>query len=63
MSKPVTITVELTEAQALALAQMLKRQTWSCWRELSVDEAEAYEMRDACECVRQALADKGVAPR
>lgn len=63
MSKPVTITVELTEAQALALAQMFKRQTWSCWRELSVDEAEAYEMRAACERVRDALAEKGVAPR
>ncbi len=33
------------------------------YRALAVDEQEAYEMVDAGEKVRAALADKGIAPR
>lgn len=61
--KLVRFTTEMTEAQALAVAQMLKRQSWSCWRELAVSDTEAYDMRDGCDCVRTALADKGYEPR
>jgi hypothetical protein len=60
---PVTITAELTDAEAMAFAQFLKRVGWREFRENSVNEAEAYLMRDAGDKIRTALADAGYAPR
>jgi hypothetical protein len=59
----VIIEVELPDDLALALAQFLKRVGYNDYRELAVDQQQAYEMVDAGEKVRAALADKGYAPR
>lgn len=59
----VIIEVELPDDLALALAQFLKRVGYNDYLELAVDKQEAYEMVDAGEKVRAALADKGYAPR
>ena len=59
----ITIQVELNDVQAWALAQFVKRVCFSDYRSLSVDKDEAYEMVEAGELVRKALADVGIAPR
>ncbi len=59
----VIIEVELPDDLALALAQFLKRVGYNDYRELAVDQQQAYEMVDAGEKVRAALAEKGYAPR
>lgn len=59
----VTLSVSLTEVEALALAQLMKRIGWHEWRNNSIDDDEAREMRDACECVRVGLAESGFTPR
>jgi hypothetical protein len=61
--KTIRITADLTDAEALALAQFLKRVGFNDYRELAVDRDEAYTMIDAGEKVRQALAEQGYAPR
>ena len=58
-----TIDVELSDELAWAFAEFLKRAGYSDYRQLAVDEQEAYAMRDAGEKVRAALAEKGIAPR
>ncbi|SOY78389.1 conserved hypothetical protein [Cupriavidus phytorum] len=58
-----TITVELTDHASLALAQFLKRVTWSELRACAVDDEEAYLMRAAVDQVARALADIGYDPR
>ena len=40
----VPLSSELTEPQALALAQLVKRLTWRDIRECAVDDTEAYEV-------------------
>jgi hypothetical protein len=60
--KSVRINVELPAAEALALAQFVKRVTWSAMRECAVDEAECYEIRAAIDKVQRALADASYAP-
>lgn len=59
----VRLEVFLTSDEAEALAQYLKRAGFSDFRRLAEDEAEGYEMRDAAERVREALAWAGYAPR
>lgn len=59
----VRIEAELSDEQAEALAQFFKRVGLSDYRELAVDEAEAYAMLAAGERVRQSLAEAGYAPR
>ena len=59
----VTITVDLTDAEAWELAQFLKRVGWTEWRGLSRSDDEAYLKRDGCEKVQRALAQAGYAPR
>jgi hypothetical protein len=61
--KTVRVDVELPPAEALALAQFVKRVTWEAMRECSVDEAECYEIRAAIDKVRSALAEANYAPR
>ena len=62
-NESVTTTIELTEDQAMALAQFMKRVGWDEWRRKAVDDAEAHLMRDACDKLSKALADRGFAPR
>lgn len=57
------IKVELPESEAWALAEFLKRAGLSDYRMLAASDDEAYEMRDAGERVRAALADRGIDPR
>jgi len=59
----VEITVTLTEAEAWELAQFLKRVCFSDYRSCATNDAEAYLMRDAGECIRRALATQGYTPR
>jgi hypothetical protein len=53
----VTVTVELTDSQALALAQFVKRVGWQEFRACAVDDDEAYAIRSAVDQVQRALAE------
>jgi hypothetical protein len=55
--------LELSDEEALALAQFVKRVTWSALRECAVDEPECYQIRAAIDKLRNALAEAGCAPR
>ena len=57
------VQVELPDGQAWALAEFLKRVGYNDYRPLAVDEQEARDMQEAGEKLREALAEKGVAPR
>jgi hypothetical protein len=59
----VTLTLTLSETEAEALAQFVKRCGWSEWRTLAVDDEEARWMRRAFDTLRGALARAGFAPR
>jgi hypothetical protein len=48
---------------ALALAQFCKRVCWAEIRGCSVDDDEAYEIRDSLGRIREALQLRGYAPR
>jgi dissimilatory sulfite reductase (desulfoviridin) alpha/beta subunit len=63
MNTPVTVTLELSDSQALALAQFVKRVGWSEFRSNAVDDVEAREIRSAVDQLQHALADAGYAPR
>ncbi|WP_336844494.1 DUF7706 family protein [Serratia nevei] len=63
MSAIVTVTTELTQSQALALAQFVKRLTWSEIQACAVDEDDTYEMRDAVNLLQKSLAEAGFSPR
>ncbi|BAP87824.1 Gp43 [Burkholderiales bacterium GJ-E10] len=56
-------TVELSDAEAFALAQLCKRISWSAARDLSVDEEETSLMLNAADRVRGVLAEAGCAVR
>ncbi|MFL6970066.1 hypothetical protein ACJ6X8_27940 [Pseudomonas alvandae] len=53
----------MSSAQTLALAQFVKRLTWSDMRGCAKDDDEAYEIRDAVGKLQNALALAGYAPR
>ena len=59
----VEITVTFTEAQAWQFAQFLKRLSFREYRNNATCDDEAYLMRDAGELIREALAERGYAPR
>lgn len=59
----VVLRVDLTPHQALALAQFVKRITYSEIAANAVSVAEADVMRDCVDLVRRGLADVGYAPR
>lgn len=65
MDDQAQISVELLlgDAQALALAQLVKRIGWSDMRSLAVSDEETYLMREAVGEVAKALAAAGYAPR
>lgn len=59
----VELSIQLDDAEALALAQFLKRAGHSDYMRNAVDSNEAYSMLYAGDKVRTALADAGYAPR
>lgn len=59
----VQITVTLTTSQAEAYSQFLKRVGFTDYKANAVDKAEAYDMVDAGEVLRTALAEAGYSPR
>lgn len=61
--KCITFTVTLSEAQAWAFAQFLKRAGYSDYREKASSDDEAYLMQFAGENIRADLAASGVTPR
>lgn len=63
MQEDVQIEFQLHPAQALALAQFVKRVGWSEMRENAVSDDEACEMKSALGELQKALADAGFAPR
>lgn len=54
--------VDLTDKEALAFAQYLKRSGIYEYLAIAKNEPEAYDMQNAGEKIAQALADKGVTP-
>lgn len=59
----ITVTTELSDSQAMALAQFVKRVGWSEMRGCAVDDEEAYEIRGALEQLRRSLVEAGLSPR
>lgn len=59
----VEVKLELTDGQALALAQFVKRVGWAEFRNNAVDDDEAYAIRDAVDQVMKALREAGYSPR
>ncbi|WP_367154680.1 hypothetical protein [Methylomonas sp. HYX-M1] len=59
----ITLTTELPDKEALALAQLCKRISWSDCRENAVNDDEAYIMMDAIAKLQKSLAESGYAPR
>lgn len=59
----ININLQLTDEQAMALAQFVKRVSWSEIRTNAVSDADAYTMRDSISKLQDALADAGYAPR
>jgi hypothetical protein len=55
--------VELADEEAGAFAQWLKRAGFTQYRQLAIDDDEAYRMQAAAEQFRVALAVAGFAPR
>lgn len=58
-----TITIELDQSQAMALAQFVKRVGWSEFRSNAVNDNEAYLIGDAIARLQSSLAENGYAPR
>ena len=63
MDTPVTVSMALTEDEALALAQFVKRVGWSEFRANAVNDDEATLIRSAVDVLQKALTDVGYAPR
>ncbi len=59
----VIIECQLSRSRAWAFAQLLKRLGFSDCQALAEDKDQAYEMIQAAEQVRRALAEAGIAPR
>ena len=57
------VELELSEVDAWALAEFVKRVTWSEMRACAVDDDEAYMIRSAVLAGGEALASQGIAPR
>jgi len=59
----VSFWVDLTEEQALALSQFVKRVGWQEFRANAVDDREAYLISDAVAVLQRALSEAGFSPR
>lgn len=57
------LTFDLDPKNACALAQFVKKLTWSEMRSCAVDDGEADEIRDAINELKNALAKAGYKPR
>lgn len=58
-----TLILELDDNEAMALAQFVKRLTWSEMRACAVSDDETYLMKDAISKLQKALSEEGYAPR
>jgi len=58
-----TVTIELPNDQAMALAQLCKRISFKECRANAIDGDEAYVMLDAIAKLQRALAESGYSPR
>lgn len=58
-----TLFLELDDNEAMALAQFVKRLTWSEVRACAVSDDETYLMKDAISKLQKALSEGGYAPR
>jgi hypothetical protein len=63
MMEEIEIRVVLTDEQAWEFAQFLKRICFSDYRNHATSDEEAYQMVNAGERIRGALAEAGYAPR
>lgn len=63
MSDQVEVSIWMEPAQALALAQFVKRVRWTEVRQNAVSDDEADLMMDAMNEVAKALTEAGYAPR
>lgn len=54
-----TLSLDLDDKEALALAQFVKRLTWSDLRGCAVDDDEAYVIKDAVDKLQRAMAEEG----
>jgi hypothetical protein len=63
MKPKTTISIELTDDQALALAHYLKRYIWTDVRQSAVSDEEGYLIRDAFDAIQYALTDAGFSPK
>jgi hypothetical protein len=61
--KTIAIHFEMTDNQAWALAQLMKRLGFDDCRKLAESDDEAYAMLYASDVVRMALAREGIVPR
>lgn len=62
-NQEINVVFQLSDQQALALAQLLKRLGWSDLRSNAVDDGETYLMQEALSELRAALAAAGYSPR
>ena len=60
---PLCLLIELSNDEAWAFAQFLKRVAVDDYRRLAVDGEEACAMQAAGEALRRSLAEQGHAPR
>jgi hypothetical protein len=63
MDKQVSIDLQLSDTEAMALAQFVKRVGWTEVRANAASDQEGYDVRDALNLLQTALADAGYAPR
>jgi hypothetical protein len=61
--REVTLGVTLSDEQAWAFAQFLKRVCFSDYEQRATGQAETYAMLGAGERIRDALSEQGYAPR
>ena len=62
-AQSISITVTFTDEQAWVFAQFLKRVSVHEYRLNAIDDSEAYDMVEAGEVIRRALASQGYDPR
>ena len=58
-----TLSLRLDENETMALAQFVKRLSWSDLRGSAVSDEEAWVMKSAVDKLQQALREEGYAPR
>jgi len=59
----VMLSLELTDSEAVALAQFVKRVTWTEMRACAADDYECNQIRRGLDLLRQELGLQGYSPR